>query len=166
MKKVVRNERDLAQVLTQVSMLAPDLKEKAYDIEIKPHRERRTLDANSYFHSLVHQLAAEMHIGNEECKIKMNLEYGTPMRIDENTLFAFVVPHGVDATQKIKYAKYMKQTDKGDVYIVYKETHTLDSKEFWRLLKGVEYECQQFGIETLDDREKKRLIEDYEKHNK
>ena len=44
-----------------------DLKEKEkLDIEIKPHREKRSLDANAYFHVLVDSRQAEVIKGTHK----------------------------------------------------------------------------------------------------
>ena len=48
----------------------------------------------------------------------------------------------------------------------YKRTHNLDSKEFWQLIKGLEWECEKVGIETLEEKEFKKMMEEYEKDYK
>jgi hypothetical protein len=148
----VKNENDLSKALTQVANLAPQLPQRIYDVEIKLHKERRSLNANAYFHTLVHKIAEVMKIGNDECKIQLNLEYGSPLRIDDDTLFALKVPKGADVKSVVKYPKWVKETiDNGkvvDVYMVYKETHTLDVKEMARLIDGVVSEAQELGIDT------------------
>ena len=163
MKKLIRNNKDLLEFQAQLFEVAQELtKGKQFDVEIKEHREKRSLNANSYFHLLIHEIAEQLHIGNEECKIKMNLEYGTPLKIDSNTLFAFKVPKGSDVSNIVKYPKYIRtDIDKNkevDIYMVYKETHTLDTKEMARLIDGVVEEAKALGIQTLDDIELKSLL--------
>ena len=70
-------------------------------------------------------------------------------------------------------AKWYKEiTDNGitkDCYIIYKETHTLDTKEMARLIDGVVQECQNVGIETKTPdqiAEMMNLWENYEKQKK
>ena len=151
-KITVKNEKDLSKALIQVANLAPNLSGKGYDIEIKEHQEKRSKNANDYFHTLVHKIAEVSKIGNDECKLKMNLEYGSPMRIDEDTLFAFKVPKDASVNDVVKYPKWVKETFENgktyDVYMVYKETHTLNTKEMARLIDGVVSEAQALGIET------------------
>lgn len=167
MRLVIRNEKELAEALVQISMLSAKIKEKSFDIEIKEHRERRTLDANAYFHLLVNKIAQVLKIGNDECKFNMNLEYGTPMKIDEHTLFACKVPKEADIKSIIKYPKFIKSVVENGkelyIYMAYKETHTLDKAEFSRLIEGTVYEAKQLNIETLDEIEFKQLIENYNK---
>lgn len=165
MKIIIKSDNELAQALTSISLLAPTLKDKAYEVEIKEYKPKRSLNANNYFHLLVGKIAEKLRIGNDECKVKMNLEYGTPLRIDDNTLFAFKVPKGTKVESVVRYPKWVKTvTDNGkevDVYMVYKETHTLTVGEMNRLIEGVVSEAKELGIETLDEIELKQMIENY-----
>jgi hypothetical protein len=148
----IKTEKDVSTALVEVANLTHNLPDKAYDIEIKIHREQRSKDANAYFHLLVGKIAEKLKIGNDECKVKMNLEYGAPIRIDEQTLFAFKVPKGANVGSVVKYPKWVKDTTENgkqfDVYMAYKETHTLNTSEMARLIDGVVFEAQGLGIET------------------
>lgn len=152
MKTTIKNQTDLSRVLMEIASLTPLLKDKAFDVEIKEHKEKRSKNANDYFHVLIHKIAEKLKIGNDECKVKMNLEYGSPLKIDEDALFAFKVPKGAKVDTVVKYPKWVKETTENgkqfDVYMVYKETHTLDTKEMARLIDGVVSEAQALGIET------------------
>lgn len=152
MKIIIKSDNELAQALTSISLLAPTLKDKAYEVEIKEYKPKRSLNANNYFHLLVGKIAEKLRIGNDECKLKMNLEYGTPYKIDEHTLFAFKAPKGADVTPIVKYPKYMYSTIENgkelDIYTVYKETHTLTTSEMGRLIDGTVSEAQSLNIET------------------
>ena len=46
---------------------------KGLKVEVCQYREQRSLNANDYFHLLVHKLAEHLQMGNDEMKIKMNL---------------------------------------------------------------------------------------------
>ena len=148
----VKTENDLTKALMQVASLSSLIKDKAYDVEIKLHREKRSLNANAYFHLLVGKIAEKLKIGNDECKVQMNLEYGSPLRIDDETLFAFKVPKGAEVKSVVRYPKWVKETTengkKFDVYMAYKETHTLNSEEMGRLIDGVVQEAKNLDIET------------------
>lgn len=45
-----------------------EMQDKDCDINIKKHREKRSLDANAYFHLLVSEIAKKLNIGLEQCK--------------------------------------------------------------------------------------------------
>lgn len=117
--------------------------------EIKEHKQKRSNDANAYFHVLVNELARYFNISDNEMKIKMNLEYGTIARFEDGRIKGCKVPKGTDIKEFYRYAKWYKADNNGDdCYIFYKETHTLNTKEMSQLINGVVQECQDVGIET------------------
>ena len=82
---------------------------------------------------------------------------------DENgNIVGAMVPKGTSMQSFYPYAKWYKSTDTGDCYYFYKRTHELNSKEFWQLIKGLERECKDVGIATLDDLEFERMMREYE----
>ena len=98
-------------------------------------------------------------------KINLNLQYGTLAR-DENGIIGVKVPKGTNIQNFYPYAKKYKEEDNCDCYIFYKRTSELNTKEFWQLLKGVEAECKKVGIETLEDREFRLMMQEYEENLK
>lgn len=128
-------------------------------IEIKKYRNKRGLDANSYYWSLVNQLSNKLEIGKEELHEKLVKEYGQIMLVP---LLPTQNPSGW-----FKYYEEYKTTTIGDkeaiYYKVYKPSSEMDSKEFWLLIKGLESECVPFGIETLEERKLREMMEAYEK---
>lgn len=115
-------------------------------------RKQRSLNANAYFHLLVNEIAKKLHIADSECKVKMNLEYGT-IATDKNGKQVVVkLPSDVDIIQFYEYAKWIgEKEEKGlklSYYVFYKQTHTLNSKEMSRLIDGVVNEAKQLGIQT------------------
>lgn len=136
--------------------------------ELKLYYPARGTQANRYFHKLVNELARYNRstgyaISNEEMKINMNLAYGTLAIDDFGTVQGAKVPHGTNMKKWYEYSKKYKQDDEFDYYIFYKRTHELDSKEFYQLIKGVEAECKEVGIKTLDDIEFERMMKAYER---
>ena len=158
----------LLQITTDNNIIASEELQELHDakngvkLELSKWCENRSLNANAYFHTLVHQIAEKSKIGNDECKRLMNLEYGTPKRLDEHTLFAFKVPKGANVQEVCEYAKFIKSVKDNevdvDVYLVYKETHTLDSKEMSRLIEGVVSVAKELGIETKTPEEIANLV--------
>ena len=135
------------------------------DIEIKKHREKRSLDANAYFHVLVNKLSKVANLSDEETKIKMNLDYGTIARNIDGTKVGVEVPKGTDIKQFYPYAKWYGERQVGDLmfdkYLFYKPTHELDTKEMAQLIDGVVRECKQVGIETLPQEELNSLLKEW-----
>ena len=133
--------------------------------EVKEYKQRRSNDANAYFHVLVNKLARYYNISDEDMKIKMNLDYGTIARFEDGRIKGCKVPEGTNIKEFYNYAKWYKTDEEGnDCYIFYKQTHTLDSKEMSQLINGVVQECQDVGIETKTPQEIKSLLESWGKN--
>lgn len=134
-------------------------------IEAKKYRNQRSLDANAYFHVLVNKLARHFEMSDTEMKVKMNLEYGTIALNLDGTKVGIKVPYGTDINKFYPYCKKFGECIENDMtfekFLLYKETHTLDSKEMSQLISGVVYECKQAGIETLSDEEVKSMLKEW-----
>ena len=134
---------------------------KKYVAEIKEFRKKRSLDANAYFHLLVGKIADAMHMGFEEVKTNLVTEYGTVERDDDGMKVGFKLPVSVDVSRIYRYVKcFDTRTECGvafNCYIVFKQTHLMDSKEMSRLIEGTVQEAQNLGIETLTPDELARM---------
>lgn len=126
-------------------------KDKIY--EIKEKKRKRSLTANSYYWSLLNQLASTMRMDNQECHFLMLKRYGQYEVIS--------VRSDIDLQG---YFKYYKEIGHGTVqgkdfchYKIYKGSSQMDSKEFSILLDGVRSECEEVGIPTLTKTEVERL---------
>lgn len=118
-------------------------KEKIF--EIKEKKKKRSLTANSYYWSLLNQLASVMRMDNQECHFLMLKRYG---QYEVVSIRSDVILHG--------YFKYYEEIGKGTVngkefthYKIYKGSSQMDSKEFAILLDGVRSECEELGIPVL-----------------
>lgn len=122
-------------------------------------KEKRSLNANSYFHVLVDKIAKAIGASNEETKRRLVLDYGTPASQDGREVVV-LLPKGVNAQEFYPYAKWIGD-DKDDFssqYLFYKQTHTLDKDEMAKLIDGTVQEAQALGIETRPDQEIESLI--------
>ncbi|MCM1043336.1 MAG: hypothetical protein NC350_03910 [Corallococcus sp.] len=119
-------------------------------IGIEQTRKRRSIDANAYFHVLANKIAEAMRLGDEEVKQRLVLDYGTPIAVA-------TFPKEAKAADYWSYAKYIGETTTGAQYMLYKPTHTLDSKEMARLIDGAVQEAKALGIETMTPRELAQL---------
>ena len=155
---IIKSLNDTIKVQAQLIALKPELeKGKQFDCIIQVHREKRSLDANAYFHLLIDKMSKVLKCGTTELKIKMNLEYGTPAKMSNGQIWAIKAPKNEDITKFYDYAKrYGETTENGvvlDKYMLYKETHTLNSKEMAYLIERVIAEAKDLGIETKTPKE-------------
>ena len=139
-----------------IMWLATQDDEKTF--EIKEYKEKRSLNANSYFYVLQNKLANILKISNEELHERLIKDYSSVVLI--------TLPKDQNIDGLIKYYdKYDDGTIKGTPvvrYKAYKPSHEMNTKEFSRLLDGIISECKEVGIETLTPNQLKEL-EGYEK---
>lgn len=129
---------------------------KLLDVDIKIHRKKRSLNANSYLWHLLGEISEKLNIPSEEVYIIMLKRYG------KNEVFS--VKTEIDI--KIKYYEVLGQSKINETmfthYKVFKGTSEYDSKEMTILLNGVVEECKQLNITTLEDREIERLVREWD----
>ena len=139
---------------------------KDYNLEIKQHRKKRSLNANNYSWKLTDELAdklmlAGLKLSKEEVHAEMIFRYGQPM-LDENEMpITISVLQGVKITDFYPYAKEIGTgTVKGKEfthYRIYRGSHTYDAREMSIFISGIVEECKEQGIDT-DTPEIKALL--------
>lgn len=136
---------------------------KTYDVEIKQHREKRSMDANAYFHVLCNKIAQKTNERNDVVKKCMVLSYGVVDTFENGGKVGVMLPEGVNVDDYYPYAVWYKsQTVNGkkcDCYLFYKQTHKMNSAEFSHLIDGTIQECKQLGIETLPPDKLRAMLE-------
>ncbi len=120
------------------------------------YKEKRSLNANAYFHVLVGKIAKALNESEEFVKAMLVTDYGAQAAV-------IALPSGVTpASAGIAYSKWLNDftSPKGvkcAQFAVYKPTHTLDTSEMARLIDGAVTEAQQLGIETKTPEELDRI---------
>ena len=74
-----------------------------------------------------------------------------------------MIPKYVNIRDFYEYAYCYKEDEQYSYYLFYKRTSELNSLEFSKLLNGTVEECKEQGIETLDDKEINKLLEEMDK---
>lgn len=138
------------------------------DVDIKLHKDKRSLSANAYFHTLVDKLRTALRIGFSECKNDLITAYGQIEYIDgEQVVIKTNVPADKMRASEVLHCLCVKATKEAgkDVYFyrVYRGSHTYNSAEMAQLIDGTISECKAQGIETLSPAELSRL-EGYGEH--
>ncbi len=119
---------------------------KDVGIVIDRLKKQRSLDSNAYFHVLCDKIATVLHTTLEEVKVEQVINYGTP-------LYSVTIPENADIGAFWKYSRWIGNASGEDTYLLYKQTHTLDSKEMSRLIEGTIQAAQALGIETATPQE-------------
>lgn len=134
----INERRDFEQIVD-------DLKDKdKLSIEIKQHRERRSLNANAYAWSLIGQIADAVRAGKDEVYLKLLKRYG------QSELISVLSRVPIE-----NYVKYFEEAGESKLngkdfthYRVYKGSSEFDTREMSIFIDGVVSEAKDLGIQT------------------
>jgi hypothetical protein len=152
----------LSAPISEVKIWHEELKDLAVmDVEIKKHRNRRSLDSNAYLWVLCSKLAAVLRTSKDEVYLTMLERYGVFTHI--------IVKPQIVARVK---AEWRTVKELGEVTIggqkgiqlqCYFGSHTYDTKEMGVLIDGIVSECKELDIETLSPAELERMKNEWGK---
>lgn len=144
-----------------------DLKGKEIVVNIDKHREKRSLNANSYERVLEGKIADALGTSKDEVHNQMLARYGQYLRDANGNIVFMLIPESVDYMKdpEIHLKPTGKWEDKNGMrycwYAQMKPSHKLNTKEFATLLDGVISECRELGIEVLSPDEIRHMEEVY-----
>ena len=128
------------------------LRESDLEISIKKWRARRSKDANAYFHVLVNQIAIARGLSDDEVKRDLVVQYGSIARDDDGMKIGFKLPASVDVDNIYPYTRMFKEVEEDGkfykCYLVYKQTHLMDTKEMAHLIDGAIQVAKELNIDT------------------
>ena len=158
---------------SDVSAAIDKIKDKLLRITVKLWRDKRSLDANSYYWVLLSRLAEAVGISKPRAHNLMLRKYGQNLVIDSQIAF-LVIPDTEEAEETaleaesfhIRPTSQVKQGKDGKMYSVLAGSSTYDTKEMSELINGLVSECKEQGIETLTPDELARMMKDYEENHK
>jgi hypothetical protein len=132
------------------------------DIEIKKHREKRSLDANAYMWVLLEKLQKKLNVSKNDIYKDLIQHIGSyeviPIKNEAVEKFrASWSRNGLGWITEETPSKLEGFTN----IITYYGSSSYDSKEMSRLIELVVQECEQLGIETKTDEELKALLESW-----
>lgn len=132
-----------------------------YEAEIKPYKAKRSLDANSYYWTLLDALNQFINTSRSELHEQMLSRYGVLDRWDDGSLKAFPLLEDLDAHEFVKYAEVYRVGEINGKNVrwwrVLKPSSEYNTKEFSHLLDGIISECKECGIETATPAELAKL---------
>ena len=134
--------------------MVDDLKDKEkLSIEVKPYREKRSLNANAYAWVLIGKIADATRAGKDEVYLKCLKRYGQSDLI--SILSTVPVEH---------YLKYYEEAGRSTLngkefthYRVYKGSSEFDTLEMTIFIDGVVSEAKGLGISTETPEELARM---------
>lgn len=155
-----------------VTGLFDRLKDLPVRVDVKQWREKRSLDANAYYHVLLDRCAASLGISKPRAHNLMLRRYGAVETIDEQIVY-LVLPESEEAAEKaleaetyhIRPTSQVKTGRDGKQYRTYmllKGSSDYDTKEMSTLINGLVDECRALGIETKSPEEVAALLEAYD----
>lgn len=113
--------------------------------EIKPYRQKRSLNANSYAWVLINEIANRLRTSKDEVYLEMLKRYGQSKVIS--------VLSEIDIS---RFVKYYEEVGKGHVegkefthYRCFIGSSEYDSREMAILIDGIVDEAKELGIDTL-----------------
>lgn len=139
------------------------------DVEIKQHKEKRSLDANAYYWLLVGKIRKATGDSNNRIHNMMLDRYGELERMPDGTLIPFCIRDDIDHLEfPYPHLKPTQKTlAKGDKlyrwYYQIKGSSEYNTAEMSHLIDGIVSECKEMGIETLPPEELERMMAAYDK---
>ncbi len=126
-------------------------KKRLYDVEIREHREKRSLDANAYFWTLLEELAKALGEKKEDLYLQYVRDYGifrdwTLPPENVSTFQTVWSKQGTGwPTEQVDY------TPDGENVVIraYYGSSVYNTKQMSRLIDAVVQDCQSVGIETM-----------------
>lgn len=146
------------------------IKEKELTIEAEEYKERRSLDANAYFHVLIGKLADVMRISKPRCKNLILGRYGQAFILDDGQ--QAVIKSNVPVSQMLEHETFHcfpvgSKTENGmelTYYKIIRGSSTYDTREMSILIDGVVSECKDVGIETMTPDQLARMKAAWKNH--
>lgn len=139
-----------------------DLEYKDLKIKVSKITKPRSPDANAYFHVLINKLREKLNMSMAHMKNILITSYGQIEYMDEGVPLCCKINAPIRYVEELENAhlKFVRATDDGAyMYIVYRGSHTYDSREMHILLEGTIAECKDQGIETATPDELRRMEE-------
>ena len=126
---------------------------KSYDklkIKAVKYTQRRSLDANAYFHVLVGKIADALTISKAKAKNVLICKYGQPQLLPDGDIMVYKTnaPEEFMWEQESIHAIPVKYEEKATFYRIYRGSHTYDTKEMSVLIDGTVADAKELGVET------------------
>lgn len=164
------------QIDHDISGHLEDFKENLLRITIRRWRDKRSLDANSYYWVLIGKLAEALSISKPRCHNLMLRRYGQNLTVDGHGAYIRIPDTEKAEETALEASEYhirpTSQVVPGNdginyrTYVMILGSSQYDTAEMSHLIDGLIDECKAVGIETLPPEELDRMMEEYEEYRK
>ena len=142
------------------------LRDKTLDIKLTTHREKRSLDANAYFHVLVDKIRGATGYSFSRVKNELITSYGQiEYLMGQQVVIKTNIPPDKMIEQETLHCKPVKvEVQDGKeitFYRVYRGSHTYNTEEMSKLIDGTVQEAKDLGIETMTPQQIERMMQLY-----
>lgn len=132
------------------------------NIEIKPYRQKRSLNANAYAWVLIDKLAEKLNIPREEVYRHAVTQIGGVSEIVSVKKRAVGTLTKVWKSRGLGWQVETIESNGDDVYcILYYGSSEYDSSQMKRLTDQLVTECKLQGIDTMSAEERSRLLDSW-----
>lgn len=160
--RIAGNELILTTKDMEARRLAYDFKPGEY--EIKKTRKKRSLDANAYCWKLADEIAKAVNISKEDVYRRNIREVGvyTPLPIKAEAVADF---QRIWSARGVGWFADIIDDSKLDGYklvFAYHGSSEYDTAQMSRLIESLIQDAQAVGVDTLSEREKSLLLEEWQ----
>ena len=133
---------------------------ESLDIKADKHREKRSRDANAYFHVLVGKIAEAETISKAKAKNILICRYGQVETLPDGSPMIYKTNAPAEYMIELEsiHSIPVKYTDEATFYKIYRGSHTYDTREMSLLIEGTVADAKELGIETLTPAEIERMV--------
>ena len=137
------------------------MEDKEITLEAKISRNKRSLNANAYFHVLVGKIAEKLTISKAKAKNILLGKYGQREMVDDGPLIISILEN-VDMYERedihcIPVGHGVVNGRDFTHWAIVRPSHEYDTKEMAALIDGTIEDAKELGIETLSENEIKRM---------
>ena len=147
--------------------------DKTAQFDIERHREKRSLDSNSYYWLLITKLARKLHVSKARLHNLMLRECAPAFLIDGKTAMQPVPDTEAAENQILESETYHLKPTSGVItgndgtvfrwYVVLRGSSTFNSEEMNALIARIVEDCKEQGIETATPEELAQMAALWEK---
>ena len=153
---------DVDSESTGLAKLAVDKHKDGYvDLTVDKWSDKRSLQANAYFHVLVGKIAEKLTISKAKAKNILLGKYGQREMVDDGPLIISILEN-VDMYERedihcIPVGHGVVNGRDFTHWALVRPSHEYDTKEMAALIDGTIADAKELGIETLSENEIKRM---------